>query len=69
MTAELNTSCGINVSTETVHRELQGMAFHDQAALVGVIRGRIALCIMSCAITQVFEFLFHYRFSEVVLFY
>lgn len=43
MTAELNTSCGINVSTETVHRALQGMAFHDQAALVGVIRGRIAL--------------------------
>ncbi|CAI9551561.1 unnamed protein product, partial [Staurois parvus] len=29
---DLQTSCGLQISTTTVHRELHGMGFHDQAA-------------------------------------
>ncbi|CAI9573230.1 unnamed protein product, partial [Staurois parvus] len=28
----LQTSCGLQISTKTVHRELQGMGFHGRAA-------------------------------------
>ncbi|CAI9549835.1 unnamed protein product, partial [Staurois parvus] len=29
---ELQTSCGLQISTTTVHRELHGMGFHGRAA-------------------------------------
>ncbi|CAI9605758.1 unnamed protein product [Staurois parvus] len=29
---DLQTSCGLQISTTTVHRELHGMGFHGQAA-------------------------------------
>ncbi|CAI9597374.1 unnamed protein product, partial [Staurois parvus] len=29
---DLQTSCGLQISTPTVHRELYGMGFHDRAA-------------------------------------
>ncbi|CAI9590199.1 unnamed protein product [Staurois parvus] len=30
---DLQTSCGLQISTTSVHRELHGMGFHDQAAI------------------------------------
>lgn len=34
---EIQPTSGINISTKSVHRELHGMGFYDQAAPVGVM--------------------------------